>query len=580
MLLRYLPKKSWAYVVLCLFSILGQVYLDLQIPLYMEYITDALQRGASVGVVLDYGWKMVMCAFASLGLTITTGFLASIVGASLGKRLRVMLFDKIREFTPQDTDHFSSSSLITRSTNDVVQVQSFTSLALSILIRAPIMATLAFFRISGGTWQWTFATAMGFAVMTASIGYILWVTRPYYKAIPPLTDDINRHTQEHITGIRVVRAYNAERFQERLFGKTSEDLRENDLFIWRRTSLLPPISSGISNFLTLAIYWIGTIVIVATVGVTEKQELFSQMIVFSSYGIQVLLAFMLMVHVVQASPRAMVSSKRVQEVIEYDTAIPDGEYEGPGESEGEVEFRDVSFTYPGTKAPVLDGVSFKVRKGETLAIIGSTGSGKTTLVNLIPRFYLPTSGQVLVDGVDVKEYRRRNLNSKFGYVPQANVTFSGTVASNVRFGDMSDTATDEDVAEAIRIAQAMEFVESKEGGMDHEVTENGNNLSGGQRQRLSIARAVCRKPEIFILDDSFSALDFKTDRALREELRRSVPDSTFIIVAQRVGTIMNADQILVLDEGRVVGRGRHEELMESCELYREIAVSQMAEGAE
>lgn len=578
MILKYLDRRAWSLVVFCAFFITIQVFLDLQIPKYMDDITMSLQTGSSIEVIVDFGWRMVLCAVLSFLASMMTGYFAAKVAAILSRNLRLRLFDNVKTFTPQDMDRFSSASLITRSTNDIVQIQVFVAMALTTLVKAPIMACWALTRISGGSWEWTVATLIGMIVMVISIGYILWVTRPHYKAVPVLTDDINMHTTEQLSGLRSVRAYNAEKFQQEKFAETSEALKENDLFIWRRTSLLPPISMGVSDFLTLAIYWIGTLLIIDAYGVDMRQQLFSDMIVFSSYAIQVLMSFMMVTFLIQSSPRALVAITRVQEVIEYQAVIRDGDVDSSDDIKGEVEFRNVDFKYPDTDVTVLHDISFKVNRGETLAIIGSTGSGKTSLVNLIMRFYRPTSGQVLVDGVDVGDYSREKLNRKIGYVPQTNVTFSGTIGSNVAYGDMVDDIDADDIQRAIRIAQAAEFVDDFDDGPDHKVEQGGKNLSGGQKQRLSIARAICRNPEIFILDDSFSALDFKTDKILRHELRDSVKDSTFIIVAQRVGTIMDADQIIVLEEGHIVGQGKHDHLMETCDIYREIAISQMTEG--
>jgi len=578
MILKYLEKKAWVLIFFCFVFILLQVYLDLRIPQYMDSITLSLQKGQTIDVVAEYGWRMILCAAASLVASLCAGYMSAKVGAILSKGLRAKLFDKTRGFTSEDTSHFTTAGLITRTTNDIVQVQIFTARALNILIKAPIMATWALLRISGGSWEWTAATAVGVLVIVLSIGYILWVTRPHYKAIPPLNDDINQHTNEHVTSVRVVRAYNAESFQEKVFARTSDELRENDLFIWRRTSLLPPISMGVSDFLVLAIYWIGTLLITGAYGIDEKQQLFSDMIVFSTYAIQVLGSFLMVTNLVQMSPRAIVSSSRIQEVIDYDLKIKDGEFKGECPVKGEVEFCDVCFTYPGTDVEVLHNISFKASPGQTVAIIGSTGSGKTTLLKLIPRFYKPDSGQILVDGIDVNDYERVTLNSKFGYVPQNNVTFAGTIRSNVCYGDMAERTTDEDVMKALDTANASEFVNNLENGIDTEVLLNGKNLSGGQKQRLSIARAVCRKPEIFLLDDSFSALDYLTDKKVRQSLKKDAAGSTFLIVAQRVGTIMDADLILVLDEGRIIGSGKHSDLLETCPLYKDIAVSQMTEG--
>lgn len=581
MILKYFRKRDWALTAALVVFIICQVYLDLEIPGYMNDITYAIQAGSGTDVVKEYGTDMVLCAFLSLGFSVAAGFCATNIAASLGRTLRERQFDRVQEFSMQDMDRFSAASLITRSTNDVYHLMVFTARGLQIVIKSPILATWALLKISGKNWEWTAATAAAVVVLVAVVAVTMWYTVPRFKKIQWLTDGINRATRENLDGIRVIRAYNAEEYQQKKFDKANDDLLENNVANAHAMAPMHPITSSLNNFLTLAIYWIGAGLIAAAGSTGDKMVLFSDMIVFSSYAMQVVSAFMLMIGIIRGLPRAMVAAGRVEEVIEAEPSIKDGGFDGLTDAEGEVEFRDVSFSYPDAEGPAIEKVSFKVGKGQTLAIIGPTGSGKSTLVNLIPRFYDATGGQVLVDGIDVREYDQKALRRRIGYVPQSAVIFSGSVEYNVNYGDTSADRTEDDVRKALEIAQGIDFVEKMEGGMDGHVSQYGRNVSGGQKQRICIARAVCKRPEILIFDDTFSALDFKTDLALRESLKRETAGTTNIIVAQRIGTIMDADRIIVLDKGKVVGDGTHDLLMKECGIYRNIAMSQMTgEGPE
>ncbi|WP_400229710.1 ABC transporter ATP-binding protein [Methanomethylophilus alvi] len=581
MILKYFRKRDWALTAALVVFIICQVYLDLEIPGYMNDITYAIQTGSGTDVVKEYGTDMVLCAFLSLGFSVAAGFCATNIAASLGRTLRERQFDRVQEFSMQDMDRFSAASLITRSTNDVYHLMVFTARGLQIVIKSPILATWALLKISGKNWEWTAATAAAVVVLVTVVAVTMWYTVPRFKKIQWLTDGINRATRENLDGIRVIRAYNAEEYQQKKFDKANDDLLENNVANAHAMAPMHPITSSLNNFLTLAIYWIGAGLIAAAGSTGDKMVLFSDMIVFSSYAMQVVSAFMLMIGIIRGLPRAMVAAGRVEEVIEAEPSIKDGGFDGVTDAEGEVEFRDVSFSYPDAEGPAIEKVSFKVGKGQTLAIIGPTGSGKSTLVNLIPRFYDATGGQVLVDGIDVREYDQKALRRRIGYVPQSAVIFSGSVEYNVNYGDTSADRTEDDVRKALEIAQGIDFVEKMEGGMDGHVSQYGRNVSGGQKQRICIARAVCKRPEILIFDDTFSALDFKTDLALRESLKRETAGTTNIIVAQRIGTIMDADRIIVLDKGKVVGDGTHDRLMKECGIYRDIAMSQMTgEGPE
>ena len=559
MILKYLNAKHWAAIAVCVVLVAVMVYLELEIPGYMTSITAQLTGlNTDMDVVLADGGMMLACAFGSLVVSIVVGCLAAWIATSFSMRLRDLEYSAVQSFSLEEMNRFSTSSLITRSTNDITQIQMTTAMGLMIIIRAPIMAVWAITKILDKNWEWTVATAVGVVAIVTIISIVMLYAIPRFKRIQGLTDNVNRVTRENLSGIRVVRAYNAESYQEAKSEEANRELTDTNLSANRAMATMFPAMMLVMNGLSLAIYWIGATLIDAA-AMEDQLTLFSDMVVFSSYAMQVVMSFIMLVMIFMILPRAMVASKRVQEVINTVPSIRDG----PGADaprEGTVEFRNVSFKYPGTSGDVLHDVSFTASKGETVAIIGATGSGKTTAVDLIPRLYDATEGQVLVDGVDVREYRLQDLRDRIGYVPQKAFMFKGTIESNVRYGHGSEASTEEQVRRAVGIAQAAEFVESKEGGYGSEVAQGGTNLSGGQRQRLSIARAVCRDPEIYIFDDSFSALDYRTDRVLREALKREVSGATMLIVAQRIGTIIDADRIVVLDDGEVVGMGRHEEL--------------------
>ena len=580
MIVRYFTWKEWGFTALCVVFVIFQAYLDLRIPEYMTVITDAIMDNESPSVITGYGAEMMLCSILSIAASLLGTMMAVRAATSLCYLLREKLFDKVSEFTPGDVDRFSVDSLITRSTNDVSQIQQFLTRSMQTLILVPVITAWALMKISGSEWEWTAVTAVGVVITVLSIALVVWKTRPGYKRIPVLTDRINHHALEHLTGLRVVRAYNAERFQERKFEESSDDMMDNSLRIWRVSSITPTLSSSISNFLMLAIYWLGILLLSGTTDHDHQVLLFSDMIVFSAYAVQILNAFMKLGMMIQFSSRAFASIGRVNELLDYDPAIPDGTYDGKGDESGTVEFQNVSFTYPGTDVEVLHDVSFKIERGETVAIMGATGAGKSTLVNLIIRLYKCTEGRVLVNGVDVLEYDRKALNSQISFVPQTNTIFTGTIEFNINYGSTAPERDMDDIHMAESIAQASEFIDNLEGNESFELTEEGRNLSGGQRQRISIARAVCKDAPIWILDDPFSALDFITDSRLRSAIREYREAPTKVFVAQRVGTVMDSDKIIVLDEGRIVGIGSHEELMRDCELYREVAVSQLSEVTE
>ena len=578
-LFKRFQRKEAVMILVCLIFIIGQVWLDLTMPDYMSEITTLVQtEGSAMSEIWLAGGNMLLCALGSLVLSIMTGFLAAQVAASFSKRLRAGIFQQVEGFSMEEINRFSTASLITRTTNDVTQIQMLVAMGLQVLLKAPIMAVWAIGKIQSKSWQWTAATFAAVAFMLVLIIIEVAFAMPRFKRIQTLTDNLNRVTRENLTGLRVVRAYNAEGYQEGKFQEANQALTSNNLAANRVMAIMFPGMNLVMNGLTLAIYWIGAYLIGAipltgAPAVAQRVGVFSDMVVFSSYAMQVVAAFMMLVMIYIIWPRVSVSGKRVLEVLETKPTITDGTRQTglPGR-EGEVEFRDVSFRYPDAAENVLEHVSFRAKKGQTVAFIGATGSGKSSLINLVPRFYDATQGQVLVDGVDVREYTLEALHQKLGYVPQRAVMFSGTIASNVTYG--AGNTTEEQVKQAVQIAQAADFVESA--GYHGPVAQSGANLSGGQKQRLAIARAVCRKPEIYMFDDSFSALDYRTDRALRQALKRETAGVTSLIVAQRIGTIRDADLILVLDDGKVVGQGTHQELLKSCEVYRQIALSQLS----
>lgn len=577
MILKYLGRRNWFLVAFCIMFIILQVYLDLRIPEYMNSITNSIQMGLGTDVVLRDGERMLICAFLSLIMTLCASALSARVAASLSMNVREKLFDRVQSFSKEDVDSFSAASLITRSTNDAYHVQQFTARALMVFVKAPIMAVWAISKINSGAFEWTVATAIGMVFLVTVMTILIRTNFPYMKRVQWLMDGVNRSVREDLEGVRVVRAYNAEDHRRKAFDKANNDLLENNLKSAHLMSPLHPISSSMMNFLTLAIYWIGAGLIAATASQTDQFGLFSDMIVFSSYATQIVSSVMMLSVIIRGLPRAMVSASRIEEVIEHEPSIEDGKgTSGDVERRGSVEFSDVSFSY-GDKE-VLSHISFMVPPGSTFAIIGTTGSGKSTLVSLIPRLYDVSSGKISVDGMDVREYTLNDLRSEIGFVPQSAVIFSGSVRDNVNYGEGSAERSSEDVRHALDIAQASSFVDSMPEGIDSFVSQHGRNISGGQKQRIGIARAVCRDPRLYIFDDTFSALDYRTDRDLREALSRETRGATKIIVAQRVGTIIDADRILVLDKGHMVGLGTHSELMETCPLYREIAQSQLEES--
>ncbi|MCE5344148.1 MAG: ABC transporter ATP-binding protein/permease [Eubacteriales bacterium] len=576
---KRLSLAEWLQATVSLVFIVMQVWLDLKLPDYMAQITILTQTpGSDIAKIWEAGGYMLLCALGSLAAATLVGFFAARIAASFSQRLRSLLFNKVDSFSMEEIGHFSTASLITRSTNDVTQIQILVTMGLQLIIKAPIMAVWAITKIAGKGYEWTLATGVTVVIILALMGLLLILVLPKFQKMQVLTDNLNRVTMENLSGVRVVRAYNAEGYQNGKFEVANEELTSNQLYTSRGMAVLMPVITSLMSGLTLAIYWIGAYLI-NTAQMMDKLILFSNMVVFSAYAMQVIMSLMMLVMIFLLLPRAMVSAKRINEVLETVPAIIQGDVtKGLPGLEGEVVFNHVSFRYPGASEDVLHDVSFTAHRGETVAFIGSTGSGKSTIVNLVPRFFDASDGEVLVDGVNVKAYTQEALNNRIGYVPQKAVLFMGTVASNVTFGDNGrDAPTSEEVKRAMQIAQGADFVEKMDGGYEAQIAQGGTNVSGGQKQRLSIARAVCRKPEIYIFDDSFSALDYQTDRLLRVALKQETANVTSMIVAQRIGTIMNADQIVVLDEGRVVGKGTHRELLENCEVYREIATSQLSE---
>lgn len=558
--------------------ILAQVWLDLTMPDYMSEITMLVQtEGSAMSDIWIAGGKMLLCALGSLVASIITSVFAAKVAANFSAVLRSRLFDKVQSFSMEEIGHFSTASLITRSTNDITQVQMLIVMGLQVLIKAPITAVWAIMKIADKSWQGTFSTAIAVVALLVVVGICMLLTIPKFKKLQTLTDNLNRVTRENLTGLRVVRAYNAEDYQEQKFTVANNELTGANLFANRTMSFLMPSIQLISNGLSLAIYWIGA-VLINNAAMMDKVILFSDMVVFSSYAMQVVMSFMMLVMICMILPCASVSAKRINEVLETEPTIHDGKVvNGKGKLFGEVEFKNVSFKYPDAEEYVLENISFIAHKGETVAFIGSTGCGKSTVINLVPRFYDVTDGEILVDGVNVKDYQQNALRNKIGYVSQRATLFSGTIRSNVAYGDNGKTQQmEKGITRAVITAQADDFVESSEDKYDSFVAQGGSNFSGGQKQRISIARAVCRNPEIFIFDDSFSALDYKTDRKLREALNKDCKDATKLIVAQRIGTIRDADRIIVLDDGRIVGNGKHNELMKNCAVYQQIAYSQLS----
>lgn len=577
-LLKNLPKRNWLMMFFAIGFVVLQVWLDLTIPDYMADITSLVQTdGSKMADIMAAGGKMLLCAFGSLAATVVVAIISSRIASDFSAVLRAKLFNKVQGFSMEEIGRFSTASLITRSTNDVTQVQMFVTMGFQVLVKAPILAIWAVCKISAKSWQWTFSTGVAVAVLLIIVGLCVSIALPKFKKLQELTDDINRVTRENITGINVVRAYNAEKYQESKFETANNNLTKTQLFTSRTMSFMMPGIQLIMSGLPLAIYWIGAYLI-NKADMTSKITLFSDMVTFSSYAMQIVMAFMMMVMVFIILPRASVAAKRINEVLDTEATIEDGDKDIKDSGiRGEIEFKNVNFKYPDAEDYVLSDISFSVKKGETLAIIGATGCGKSTVINLIPRFYDVTEGEVLVDGVNVKDYKQKELRNKIGYVSQKATLFGGTVKSNIAYGDNGKGGfMESDIVDSVYVAQASEFVEKMDKGYDSYIAQGGGNLSGGQKQRLSIARAVCRHPEIFIFDDSFSALDYRTDRALRSALKKECADATKIIVAQRIGTIRDADKIIVLENGTIAGIGKHDELMKNCEVYRQIAYSQLS----
>ena len=581
-MLRIFKNFRKQEVVLALFSVVfvvAQVWLELKLPDYMREITSLITtQDSAMHDILIAGGKMLLCAFGSLLVTVLVAVCASRIASNFSAIVRGKLFDKVQSFSMEEIGRFSTASLITRSTNDVTQVQMLIVMGLSIMLRAPIMAVMAILKIVDKSWQWTLSTGVAVVVLLVVVIICVSLCMPKFKRLQSLTDDINQVTRENLTGLNVVRAYNAEAYQEEKFEKVNKDLTDTHWFTSKTMAFMMPTIMMIMNGLSLAIYWIGAVLINDAQDIQGKFSLFSDMVVFSSYAMQVVMSFMMLVMIFIMLPRASVAAKRILEVLDTEPSIEDGTRDTfPVMKDGEVEFKDVSFKYPDAEEYVLEHISFSAKKGETIAFIGATGCGKSTAINLIPRFYDVTEGEVLVDGVNVKEYTQEALHNKIGYVSQKAILFSGTIADNVAYGENGKApATQDDIAMAVKVAQASEFVEKKDQGYAGYVAQGGSNFSGGQKQRLSIARAIARQPEILIFDDSFSALDYKTDRILREALRKECKDATKIIVAQRIGTIRDADKIIVLDDGQIAGMGTHDELMKNCEVYQEIAYSQLS----
>ncbi|KAF6614610.1 MULTISPECIES: ABC transporter ATP-binding protein [Paenibacillus] len=575
---KYLKKNEWMFVLCSLAFIVVQVWLDLKLPDYMAEITTKLQTaGTPMSELLIPGIYMLLCAVGSMIASIIVGYFAAKVAAGLAMRLRAMVFDKALSFSMEEMNSFSTASLITRSTNDVTQIQTVVALGLQVIIKAPILAVWAIAKIADKNWQWTASTGVAVAVLILMLSVIVIFALPSFQKIQRLTDNLNRVTREHLTGLRVVRAYNADQYQEEKFGQANTELMNTNLFANRLMTMVGPGMTFIMSGLSVSIYWIGAYLINGT-AVPDRISLFSNMVVFSSYAVQVVMAFMMVSMIFFLMPRASISAKRIMEVLNTESRIIDG-HETAGEEGvmGQVEFRNVSFKYPDAEEPVLRNISFTAKQGETVAFIGATGSGKTSVINLISRFYDVTEGEVLVDGVNVRNYKQQTLHNKIGYVPQRAVLFSGTVASNVSYGDNGRAeASEKLVKTAVGIAQGTEFVEKMDGQYQGRISQGGANVSGGQKQRLSIARAIYRQPEIYIFDDSFSALDYRTDRILRSALKQETGHATTLIVAQRIGTIKDADRIIVLDQGEIVGNGTHKELMANCSTYQEIAYSQLS----
>ena len=577
-LIKNFTKKEWILALICLVLVVTQVWLELKMPDYMSEITKLVQtEGSQMKDILVNGGYMLTCALGSLVAAVITGYITSRISSNFSKTIRKKLFNKVEDLAMQEVKQFSTSSLITRTTNDITQIEMLIAMGLQLLIKAPITAIWAITKILNKSWQWSAITAVAVAVLMATIATLMVIVLPRFKKVQKLIDKLNGVTRENLTGIRVVRAFNAEQYQEEKFDKANNNLTNQQLFNQKVFAVMQPMMYIIMYMVTLSIYYVGAYLI-KDAGMADKISLFGDMVVFSSYAMQVIMSFLMLAMIFMMLPRAQVSANRINEVLDTEISIKDGKINTKTNNEvGTVEFKNVSFKYPDADEYLLKDISFKANKGDTVAFIGSTGSGKSTLINLIPRFYDATEGEVLVDGINVKNYTQEFLHDKIGYVPQKAVMFNGTVKSNISYGDNGkEKPTDEQIKKAIEVAQGTEFVEKMDGQYDAHMAQGGTNVSGGQKQRLSIARAIARNPEIYIFDDSFSALDYKTDSVLRKELKKYTSDATSLIVAQRIGTIMNADPIVVLDNGVIVGKGTHKELLKTCEVYKQIALSQLS----
>lgn len=575
---KTLKTKDVFFILLCAGLIVFQVWLDIKLPKYMMEISSLLgSADVAVATIWEKGGYMLLCALGSMASAITVGFFTAKIAAGFSMRLRANVFSKVESFSLEQIKRFSTASLITRTTNDISQLQMVIAMGMQVLIKAPVLAIWAICEMSSTNWQCSIATGVAVALMLLTISIAVTLALPKFKKMQTLTDNINRVTQENLEGARVVRAYNAENFEKNKFEKANDALTKTSLFTGRVMSIMNPMMTFIMSSLQLSIYWIGAIVISNT-ALEARATVFGEIMGFSSYAMQVVMAFMMITMIFVILPRATVSARRVAEVLNTENNIADGSFTGETEEKGTVEFKNVFFKYPDAEEYVLEDVSFVANKGDTVAFIGSTGSGKSTLINLVPRFYDATSGQILIDGVDIKDYNLNSLRNKLGYISQRAVMFSGTVRSNLTLGENGKgEQTDEQMDEALKISCALNFVNKMENKKDSFIAQGGTNVSGGQKQRLSIARAIARQPEILIFDDSFSALDYKTDKKLRSNLTKDLPDATKLIVAQRIGTIKDANLIVVLHEGKVVGKGTHSELLKNCPIYKEIALSQLSE---
>ena len=577
-LLKNLTKKEWFLALISLILIIVQVWLELKMPDYMSEITVLVQtEGSQMSDIIKNGAYMLGCAFGSLVSAVIVGYLVATIAANFSKSVRKKLFDKVEDLAMSEVKGFSTSSLITRTTNDITQVQMLVAMGLQLMIKAPITAIWAITKILNKSWQWSMTTGIAVLILLTVISILTIIVMPRFKIVQKLTDKINGVTRENLTGIRVVRAFNAENYQENKFEDVNTKLTNQQMYNQKKFAIMQPVMYLVMYFLTLAIYFIGAYLI-RDASMVNKLGLFGDMVVFSSYAMQVIMSFLMLAMIFMMSPRAQVSANRINEVLDTDITIKDGNINTNKTNEvGTVEFKNVSFKYPDADEYLLKNISFKANKGETVAFIGSTGSGKSTLINLVPRFYDATEGEVLVDGVNVKDYTQEFLHNKIGYVPQKAVMFNGTVNSNIAYGDNGKgEISEEKIKKAIEVAQGKEFVEKMDEKYDTHIAQGGTNVSGGQKQRLAIARAIARNPEIYIFDDSFSALDYKTDSLLRKALKEYTKDATSLIVAQRIGTIMNADKIIVLEDGVSVGMGTHKELLKNCDVYKEIALSQLS----